>query len=266
MNALIRAVMAAALVVGIASPAQAQMMSAPPDTAGAATAPATQAPASGGEKWSFLIAPYFLAPSMVGTTGVGPLLVDVEASPSDVFDKLQFGFMVYTEARKGPWAFAFDALYMDLGQEGSTPLGTYDVSMKQGGYMFEIYRRVGPKFEVMAGATVNNLSAGVKTTGPLAVDNEDSKTWVDPMVGGRAELLKTPKWGLSLTGSVGGFGVGSEFAWQVYPLLCYRVSRVVDIGVAYRAFGIDYKEGSGNTEFVYDMVTFGPELGIGFHF
>ncbi len=203
---------------------------------------------------------------MDGTTGVGPVTLDVSASPDDIFDHIDFGFMIYSEARKGPLAFGLDILYMDLGQDGFTALGTYNVDMKQSGYMATVYRRVGPRLEASIGATLNHLSAGLETTGPIAVDNHDSKTWVDPTVGARVEVLKSPKWGLTLTGNVGGFGIGSDFAWQVYPVLCYHAESDLDVGLSYRAFGMDYKTGTGNDEFKYDMVTFGPELGIGFHF
>ncbi len=287
MRRLTQTVLTALLVAGLASTAQAQMMggTAPPDTTGAKTtttttttttstgaaaattaAAAPQAPASGGEKWTYLIAPYFLAPNMNGTTGVGPVSIEVDETPSDIFSHLQFGFMIYMEARKGPLAFGLDILYMNLGQDGFTALGTYTVDMKQSGYMATIYRRLGPRLEASLGATLNHLSAGLETTGPVAIDNDESKTWVDPMVGLRVELLKSPKWGLMFSGGVGGFGIGSDFAWQAYPILCWHAESDLDIGVAYRAFGMDYKSGSGNEEFVYDIVTFGPEIGIGFHF
>ena len=54
-------------------------------------------------------------------------------------------------------------------------------------------------------------------------------------------------------------------AWQVHPKVGYRVSRLVEVAAAYRVFSMDYS-GSGNPAFVYDMRTFGPELGVALHF
>lgn len=255
-----RVILAAILVVGFTS-----IASVPPAHAQMAPAPVATTPASS-EKWTYLIVPYFLAPNMDGTTSFGPAKQDVSASAGDIFDHLDFGFMLYSEARKGVWAFGLDILYMNLGQDGFTALGTYTVDMKQSGYMATAYRRLGPRLEASMGLTLNHLSAGLETSGPLAVNNHDSKNWVDPMVGLRAELIKSPKWGVMFTGDVGGFGIGSDFAWEVYPVLAYHVEQGLDLAASYRAFGMDYKTGSGNDEFVYDMVTFGPELGIGFHF
>jgi len=254
MRAIRHVALAALLMVGIDSSAQAQMMSAPPEAASA-----------GAPKWTFLVAPYFLFPHMDGTVEVGGNSQDVNADPSDIFDRLDFGFMIYSEARKGPWAFALDILYMDLGEDGQTLTGTFDATVRQRAYMFEVYRQLTPRLEAMVGAAVNNLDANLQTTGPLSFDNTKSKTWTDPMVGGRVELLRKSKWRITLTGAVGGFGVGSDFAWQVYPVFAYRPS-TVDLAFGYRVGGIDYKSGSGSNEFVYDVVTFGPELGLGFHF
>ena len=263
MRAIRQATLAALLVVGVASGAQAQMMSTPPDTKTNATAAGMTY--TGDSKWTFMVAPYFLFPHMDGTLGIKGNSIDVQADPGDIFDKLDFGFMLFSQARKGPWAFALDILYMDLGEDGQTLTGTYDATARQRGYLFEAYRRVTPRLEAMAGAMVTSVDANLQTTGPLSFDETRSKTWTDPMVGGRVELLKKSKWRISLTGAVGGFGVASDFAWQVYPIVTYTPT-TVDLGFGYRAGGIDYKSGSGSNEFVYDIVTFGPELGLGFHF
>ena len=46
--------------------------------------------------------------------------------------------------------------------------------------------------------------------------------WVDPLVGARANFNLTQRWALSLDGSIGGFGVGSDFAWDAAGLIGYR--------------------------------------------
>ena len=65
---------------------------------------------------------------------------------------------------------------------------------------------------------------------------------------------------------VGGFGVGSQLAWQVFPAVSYRFTPLLEIEGGYRAIGMDYENGSGNEKFVYDLTTYGPQLGLKFHF
>jgi hypothetical protein len=48
------------------------------------------------------------------------------------------------------------------------------------------------------------------------------KGWVDPYVGARAIFDLTQRWALSLDGSIGGFGIGSDFAWDAASLIGYR--------------------------------------------
>ncbi len=57
---------------------------------------------------------------MDGTVAVGPIQSDIDVSPGDIFDNLQFGAMLAAEAGNGEWAIGFDGLYMDLGKDGST--------------------------------------------------------------------------------------------------------------------------------------------------
>ena len=51
-----------------------------------------------------------------------------------------------------------------------------------------------------------------------------SKGWVDPIVGVRAILQLTPKWGLTAIGDIGGFGISgsSDFSWQAGAVVGYR--------------------------------------------
>ncbi|MEK6255198.1 MAG: hypothetical protein N2B05_10915, partial [Gemmatimonadales bacterium] len=73
------------------------------------------------DRWGLTVAPYFVFPNMSGQAGIGDVTVDVDASPADVFDKLQFGFMMFLEMSNQDWAVGVDGLYMNLGQEGQTP-------------------------------------------------------------------------------------------------------------------------------------------------
>jgi len=227
--------------------------------------PAAAEPSSG-DRWTYVIAPYFLAPYMNGKTGIGGVTGEVNADPGDIFDHLDFGAMVYAQARKGPWAAGLDWTYMDLGASGATALGTADLDVKQTGLTLMGFRQVTPKLEALAGLQLTSVRTGLTTTGPLAIDRSGDWTWVDPIIGGRARVFEKDKWLFLLSGDIGGFGISSDFTWQVYPVLSYRTSESLDLAVAYRAVGIDYETGSGSSKFLYDMVTFGPEIGIAFHF
>ena len=217
---------------------------------------------SSGKQWEFILAPYFLAPHMNGNTVVGGVSSEVDVSPADIFRQLQFGAMLYFEARSPVWAVAVDGLYMNLSEEVDLPPG--DVIVDQGMIEFTIMRRVGPWAEVLAGGRLNVIGMGFQGSGPLGVDVDSDQTWLDPFVGVRLTGAPNDKVTLTLRGDIGGFGIGSDIAWQLYPVFGYRLTRVVGLSLGYRALSMDYETNAG--AFVYDVTTFGPELGLVFHF
>ncbi len=216
---------------------------------------AAQTPAA---RWEFSVSPYLLVPHMSGTTGIRGFTSEIEVGPEDVFENLQFGFMAYVEARKASWAVSLDALYMDLGKDGERLPTKY--AGHQGAVELAAYRQVAPWAEVLAGGRVNFMGGGVEVSG---TSYDQDKTWFDPIVGVRLRASTAGRWDFSLRGDIGGFGVGSEFAWQIHPLVEFRASRGVGITAAYRAMDMDYASDDG---FVWDVTTFGPELGVTFRF
>jgi hypothetical protein len=230
---------------------------APPVVPGLAAQSPAPAPA---REWR--VSPYLIFPHMNGTTGVGPVDAEVDASPSDVFENLQFGAMLVVELRSGEWAVAFDGIYMDLGKDGERLPS--EVSVYQAALELAVFRRVAPWAEVVAGGRVNLM--GGSAVGPLGQEFETDKSWFDPFVGTRLTAAGGERWTFVLRGDIGGFGVGSDLAWQVHPTAEYRLSRTVSLTGGYRVIGVDYEEGSGAERFAYDVRTFGPELGVVLHF
>lgn len=225
---------------------------------------AQEEPEDGGERLEWIVAPYFLIPTMSGEIGVGNQTVSVEAGPGDIFDKLQFGAMLYVQVRKGPWGGAVDGLYMNLEQDAEQ--ANVSAGAKQGMVDLSVFRRLAPAIDVLVGARVNILENSLELPTP-GVSVSGSKTWVDPIVGVLLHLpLGEGRWNLGMRADIGGFGLGSTLAYQLYPQVGYRASRLISIHAAYRYFDMDYDTGSGSDYFRYDMSTFGPEVGLAFHF
>lgn len=213
-----------------------------------------------------IVAPYFLAPYMDGTLTIGTVEALVNASPGDIFDKLQFGAMLLVEVRKGAWGGTLDGLYMNLEQGATRENVAATATAKQGAVDVSAFRTVLPAVDVLLGARVNALDAGLTAPTPGA-DIEASKTWVDPLVGVRLWApIPGPAWRVGLRADVGGFGLGSKLAYQLYPMVAFRPTALLSIQLAYRVLAMNYESGSGAGAFVYDMTIFGPQLGLGFHF
>jgi hypothetical protein len=226
------------------------------------------------KKWKFLIEPYVMFPSMTGETGVRDLpSVDVDANVSDIFSRLQFGAMLYLEAKTDKWAITSDLLYMSLKQD-VTPniiINSGEVTAKQLGYELAGLYRILPFWEAGVGMRLNSINSEVNILrntiggGTQSLGAGLSRTWVDPIIITRFTHEIDNKWLFTVRGDIGGFGMGSDFTWQAQGYVGYRFSKLFQTSVGYRAIGVDYDNGSGAERFRYDMTTFGPNIRFGFN-
>jgi hypothetical protein len=231
------------------------------------SAPA-QAQGSGGkgpDEWKFTLAPYLMLPWMDGKTAVRGHEVEVNVNPSQIFDNLQFGAMGYFEARKARWAVGIDAVYMALGTDVDQP--SANVDFNQGAYAFTGVRELNEKVDLVFGARWNVLQGKLDFKGPILQGTfEATKQWVDPIVGLKLKQSLGGKWHFTMQGDIGGFGAGSDFAWQLFPVVGVDVGKRSTLGVGYRVIGMDYRTGSGNQLFKYDVITQAFVLGAALHF
>jgi hypothetical protein len=212
--------------------------------------------------WEVTVAPYLFGASMSGTQTVRGREVEVDLSAGDIFSNLQFGAMGFVVARKGAWGVGADLIWMALG----TSTEVANVDFDQGGFAFYGLRRLGPAAEVTFGARINFLQGTLGFKGPLQTTVEQSKTWVDPIVGLN---LRTPGEGRVLARlytEIGGFGAGSDFAWQIFPSVGIRVGERATLDLGYRWLDMDYDTGEGTERFAYDTLSQGPILGFSFRF
>jgi hypothetical protein len=226
--------------------------------AGAWTPAAAQAPS---DKWDVVVEPYFMGASMSGTTAVRGREVDVDVSASDIFSNLQFGAMGLVVARKGNWGFGADAIWMALG----TTVRETNVDFNQGAFAAYGLRRLGAAADVTVGMRVNTLQGNLEFK-RLGVEVDQDKTWVDPLVGLTVRTPGTHRVQARVYTEIGGFGVGSDFTWQIFPTVGFKFSDRFSLEVGYRWLDLDYSTGDGNERFAYDVLTQGPVGGLAFRF
>lgn len=222
------------------------------------------------EEWKHELAPYFWGAGMDGVAGVANVVADVDVSFGDILENLQFGFMGAYRGSRGPYSVAFDGIYMDLGATKRGPGGLLkgDVGLQQYAAELDFGYALSESFELFAGLRYNRLSSDVKTSGPqgqlLSASLDES--WVDPVIGARYTIPFNDQWSATLRGDIGGFGVGSDFAWQGMATIRWQTSPRLGWLLAYRYIDMDYENGSGAGYFKYDMALTGPGLGVVFTF
>jgi hypothetical protein len=79
----------------------------------------------------------------------------------------------------------------------------------------------------------------------LAIASSGDMEWVDPFVGARIRHQLAPGKEVMLEGDVGGFGVGSDFSWQLVGTYGFDTSLFgtpFHAVVGYRALSVDFSE------------------------
>jgi len=223
------------------------------------------------KNWQFNLAPFYLwAFTMDGNLTTGTATVPVQVPVSDLVDNLEGAFILHFEGmHKNKWGFLFDVDYLDVSSDVTVPVGTglpanidFDVTI---GEMSGLYRINHNKhnFDLIAGLRYTKLKNKVTATGgPTLAD--DSISWADPIVGVRWLWDFADKWKLIVRGDIGGFGVGSDFAWQGLAAVDWQPFKYVSFIGGYRALYQDYEEGSGRDFFRYDVTIHGPLVGVNF--
>lgn len=246
------ALVAGALLASLLSvrTASAQSPSAPPE----------------GDDWEFTIAGYLMGASLSGDAVVKGRENSVDISSSDIFDHLDVGAMGMFAARKGDWGLYTDAVFVKLEVEGVVPPGIPgEFKPTIGIFSLAGVRKLSPWADATLGLRWNHLK-GVIEVPAIGLEVERTRDWVDPVVG---VILRTPGKGRfhgTLMADVGGFGVGSDITWQVFPFVGVRLGKRATFEVGYRFLSVDYKTGEGADRFEYDILYQGPVAGLTFRF
>ena len=137
--------------------------------------------------------------------------------------------------------------------------------------VFGLYR-VLPWLELGLGGLVSSVKAEVSIDrkviggGTTTLDASKTETWFDPMLIARIKNSGLQQFVYQFKGEIGGFGIGSDLAWQIQAYGGYRFSELFEMTAGYRIISLDYETGSGQGRFMYDVDTFGPVIRFGFNF
>ena len=113
----------------------------------------------------------------------------------------------------------------------------------------------------------NSISGDLRFNGPLGEVATGTQDWWDPIVGTQLSLPLAGE-NLNMDGRfyLGGFGVGSDLTWQLFPSVNWRFNKAGSLRAGYRWLSTDYETGRGFRRFKYDVVTHGLQVGFSFHF
>jgi hypothetical protein len=230
------------------------------------------------EGWEFAAVPYLWAVAMDGSATVKGQKSDVDSPFSDILREINVGFMFDFEARKDRLGFFVNPVYAVLSGDqtvegisvdvtASLFVGSFGVDYELGPYaLTESSAGWAPAVTLLpyVGGRYTYLGTTINAKDVRYVDG--SEDWLDPIVGLRTIWDFSKRWHFTLAGNIGGFGVGSDFAWEAFGLFGYRFSLWgkdnANFLFGYRALYEDYKTGSGSDLFEFDATMHGPIFGL----
>lgn len=233
------------------------------------------------DRWHFNVAPYLWGASLNGDVRIGRVKQDVDLNFIDVLKQLSFGGMLYAEARKQRYGFFTNMVFVRTKDDSS---GAIDVDVKTdtaqvvlGGFYRIVSWQWGESeegrplrlaVEPLLGARWTYLRAEIQLSGVAAVNlpqADRSESFFDPIFGVRIGSALSENWLAFIESDVGGFGVGSDYSWNIQGYVGYRMTMFgipTVLNVGYRALHQRYEDG----DFRWDVTQHGPILGLAYHF
>lgn len=118
----------------------------------------------------------------------------------------------------------------------------------------------GGRLDVLGGGRYWYLATELKAFLPAPIGTrkaDDSIDWIDPFVGVRSHLPFLDRFHLMLRGDVGGFGVSSDFSYNLGAGVAWELTMCFQLALGWRHLYVDYDD-----NFVFDVTTSGPLLGF----
>jgi hypothetical protein len=238
--------------------------------------------------WHFSITPYIWAPGFEGDFdfAVPPSAngnPEVEAGPTDILEALDFAFMGYGDARKGPWSVFADFMYVDLSDDESRvrtitgPGGIIEIpinvrtevgleaSVFTFGGAYTVYRAGGFSMDAFLGARYLDTDVSLSwqfANPPLFLPQtgslDQSSEIFDAIIGVKGRYRFAENWFVPYYLDI---GTGdSEITWQALAGVGYAFDWG-DVSLNYR-----YLSYQPEGQFVDDLNLYGLAAGVTFHF
>ncbi|MGC6400296.1 hypothetical protein ACNI3Q_06915 [Sphingomonas sp. FW199] len=204
---------------------------------------------------------------MAGATGEfrpfdGAPTIGFDNSFDEVLEDLDAAFFANALIRRDRFVATADVSYAALSRDGRVPPGV-PASGKISQLAITGLAGVRVKdsdtisIDLLSGARLWNLD-GLVSAPLVGVSAAPGKTFVDPVVATRINTPVAPRLSALIQADIGGFGLGSDFTYQVTGTLNYRASDRFFVSAGWRHLHLDYA--TGGTRFEGSQT--GPLLGI----
>lgn len=211
--------------------------------------------------WEFSLKPYLFLSGLSGSVTGNELTFPINSSFSDLVDNLRIGGFISLAGVKGQWGFLADFEYISL-QGGNS--GRVPVDLRLDTTIGELDATFGPardsSLKFVGGVRLFDVGQSLLIADEPTL--EASATVVDPILGAIGAWEVGDHWLFQMRGDLGGFGIGSEFTYQLMLEFQWRISDSVGLPFGYRVLG--YRIQQDQVEL--DIKLSGLFLGLDFRF
>lgn len=200
------------------------------------------------------------------TPFAGAPTIAFDNSFGEVLEDLDAAFFASAQFRRDQFVVLADVSYAALSRDGVVPPGvpaSAEVSQLAITALAgaRVVDRDALTVDLLGGARLWSLDGEVAV--PLAgVSLAPDKTFVDPIVAARLNAGIAPRLSAIVHADIGGFGVGSDFTYQLVGTLNYRIGQSTYVSAGWRHLSVDYEDGGT----VFDGSQTGPLIGVTFRF
>jgi hypothetical protein len=235
----------------------------------AGSAPPQASSTDADDGWHFAVSPYLWFPGVHGLAA-GPRgnSLGFRASPGDLLSNFRFGLMAAFAARYKRLVVPIDLMWIRLEDDKAVPLpalGATSANMKATELLFtskvglRVIDQEKIKIDALSGFRLWYLGENLKfNPSLLGLNFSGSQSFVDPLVGGRIQLVLSPKIVVNVLGDVGGWGTGSQLEYQAAGLLGYKIKPAWTLEAGYRYLNVNYR---GSRGIVFYATTSGVVFG-----
>ena len=181
----------------------------------------------------------------------------------DIFGDLNFGIMALVEARRHPWVFRTDVLFISLGEERALSVdgsGTLQMDLEE--FMlhpelgYSLLSRPWGGIDALVGVRYWHFSLDLSAP-PQELAGDQG--WVDGTIGAALRYQPAEGWRIFAKADAG--AGGSNISWQAQGGAGYDLGGCCTLIAAYRYLDVDHDDG-----LLYDVAMHGPALGLTLRF
>lgn len=217
-------------------------------------------------EWQYSITPFLWATGLGGNATIGRLSVDVgSGGPGNGgLDQLESAAMLDFRARRGEWEFGANLVFGEFSGSTTGRLGA-DRSIGLDTQLIEIDAKYFFRPEAFGyfGARSYDVTTSLAVGPPIAAGASISESWIDPIIGAGFAVPLSDSWSVLGKADIGGFGIGSDSAWQAQAYIQYAPSETISILAGYRLLNFSYQPNNNSN---LDLSIGGPVLGLRFNF